>query len=127
MDEEVFDDDGEDIDDVPDAEEAEDEEVDVATTVKIVERRMVPRELRRTSDRITRMELNTVVQLRIGQLSAGGATTCRDIAGMTDVTEIAVREIAEGVTPIILERTYDDADGTKCVEHWEVRNMRLPM
>lgn len=127
--EETFDADGDIDDEVPDEDAPEPDEEGVVEKVihKVAQRIMVPADERITSDRITRMELSMVVQLRIGQLNANGATTCKDITGMDDPADIAMREIAEGVSPLILERVYDDADGNKRVEHWEVRTMRLPV
>ena len=80
----------------------------------------------RTRPVITKYELTKVLAARVQQLADGAPSTLppgREVGtGPTDLLGIAVRELEEGLLPMLVPR--DLPDGTR--EVWRLDRLRLP-
>ena len=127
-------DDEEDIEDEQDDEEEKEDEIQEDEDDLYVEKesytshtivKIIPKEKRRTSNRISLFEFVNVIGTRAESIEKGDEIYT-SIENKETSLEIAEAEIREGRCPFIIERVLYRTGNTVYVEHWAVREMILP-
>lgn len=95
-------------------------------TPVIVQTLFVPQEERRTKSIMTLYEFCSVLSIRAQQIS-NNSPIFVDIGNLTNVNEIAMKEIKEKKCPLCVQRVLKHyPNGNKLAEIWEVNEMAIP-
>lgn len=87
---------------------------------KVKERLVVPPEERRTSHRLSMAEKTNLIGIRASHIEKG-APIYVDIDNITDILDIAKKELREKKFPFLLERKINDFE----VEYWDPNKMTI--
>lgn len=85
----------------------------------------LPKEKYRTLEHLSVHEVAKAVGIRATQIEYGDSDIYTDYEGLDDSVLIAMKELLDGKSPLILHRAIE-YNGITYIEEWKVREMVIP-